>query len=125
MKTLPETISAYKKTPVFTAETVPKGLLADHQTKAGTWGLITVLEGELDYTITDASREPEILHHVLPVTDDVVFYVEFYRKRTFIYKFSTSASFYLFLYRISISLIKGLYFYSNKYTVHAYSKLYI
>ncbi len=72
MKTLPETISAYKKTPVFTAETVPKGLLADHQTKAGTWGLITVLEGELDYTITDASREPEILHHVLPVTDDVV-----------------------------------------------------
>ena len=42
MKQLPDTVTSYKRTPEFNQDTVPAGLLAAHQTKAGTWGLIVV-----------------------------------------------------------------------------------
>ena len=38
MKTLPNNVTAYKKTPVFDETIIPKGLLTSHQTKAGVWG---------------------------------------------------------------------------------------
>ncbi|MFT6100817.1 MAG: tellurite resistance-related uncharacterized protein [Arenicella sp.] len=91
MKKLPNTVSAYKKTPEFTELTVPKGLLKDHQTKQDVWGEIVVLEGCLEYTIIEPALEvitlnkgqrgvvePTILHHVTPV-GAVRFYVEFNR----------------------------------------------
>ncbi|UTA48046.1 DUF1971 domain-containing protein [Simiduia sp. 21SJ11W-1] len=91
MKTLPEHLVAYKKTPVFSETTVPAGLLKEHQTKAGAWGKIVVLEGELEYTINEPETEtlvltparfgvvePQILHQVKPL-GTVQFYVEFYR----------------------------------------------
>ena len=91
MKELPIDVKPYKQTPVFTETTVPKGLLKDHQTKAGTWGKIVILEGELRYRIIEPEQEeqllspecygvvePEILHHVEPV-GKVQFYVEFYQ----------------------------------------------
>lgn len=91
MKELPGTVTAYKRTPTFTETTVPKGLLKAHQTKAGTWGKIVVLEGHLAYRILEACVqeehlsidhfgvvEPEILHEVQP-KGAVKFYVEFYR----------------------------------------------
>jgi tellurite resistance-related uncharacterized protein len=90
MKTLPPNLTAYRRTPTFTEANVPKGLLADHTTKAGTWGVITVESGRLDYTITGTGEtvilepgtngivEPEELHHVTPV-GAVAFYVEFWR----------------------------------------------
>ncbi|MFZ0494390.1 MAG: DUF1971 domain-containing protein, partial [Methylocella sp.] len=35
---IPPGYVAYRRTPVFTRETVPAGLLRSHRTKAGTWG---------------------------------------------------------------------------------------
>ena len=91
MKDLPENVAPYKRTPTFAADSIPKGLLKAHQTKAGTWGKIVVLEGQLLYRILEPSVsevllnseaygvvEPTILHEIAPV-GDVSFYVEFYK----------------------------------------------
>ena len=91
MKVLPSSLSAYKRTPLFTAETIPKGLRRAHQTKAGTWGKIVIESGRLRYRILEPEVvevilcpetigvvEPQILHEVAPL-GEVSFYVEFYR----------------------------------------------
>jgi tellurite resistance-related uncharacterized protein len=39
----------YKSTPVFDENTLPAGLRREHRTKAGVWGVIRVLEGQLRY----------------------------------------------------------------------------
>ena len=87
-------LESYKCTPTFTENSVPAGLLADHSTKEGVWGLIHVTQGRLRYFITDPRREPEqyvldpgtepgvieptILHRVEPM-GSVEFQVEFLR----------------------------------------------
>jgi tellurite resistance-related uncharacterized protein len=90
MKQIPEDVTAYKKTPVFTEDSVPNGLLNEHQTKEGVWGKIVVLEGKLLYTISTPEEEntldvdhfgvvePAVIHQVKPL-GKVAFYVEFYR----------------------------------------------
>lgn len=93
--TLPDGLDVYRRTDMFSETSVPPGLLRDHNTKAGTWGLIQVAEGRLRYRITDPCRpaaerilspetppgivEPTILHHVEPL-GPVRFQVEFYRR---------------------------------------------
>ena len=47
MKSLPEGVSAYARSPGFSEDTIPKNLRQSHRTKAGTWGKIVVLEGRL------------------------------------------------------------------------------
>jgi tellurite resistance-related uncharacterized protein len=92
---LPAGLEAYRRTPEFSEESVPEGLLRDHSTKAGVWGLIRIVEGQLLYRVTDRRRapterlldagdrpgvvEPEILHKVEP-TGRVRFFVEFFRE---------------------------------------------
>jgi len=76
----------YKQTARFTEATVPSGLLADHNLKAGVWGHIVVEEGKLEYTCDRGVFvlkpgvvgivEPEVVHHIRPL-GNVVFYVEF------------------------------------------------
>lgn len=90
MKTLPDSVSAYSRSPTFDESTVPAGLRKDHQTKPGVWGVITILSGSLRYRIqatgeaialtpeTPGIVEPEALHNVEPV-GPVSFFVEFYR----------------------------------------------
>ncbi len=91
MQTIPVECKPYKQTPTFSETSVPAGLLKAHQTKAGTWGKIVVLEGELMYRILEPQPElhrltpnntgvvePEILHEVAP-NGAVQFYVEFYK----------------------------------------------
>lgn len=91
MKTLPPDVVAYRKTPVFTQETVPAALRNRHRTKAGSWGKIWVTSGQLGYRIlTDPPEthiltpnlpgiiEPEVPHCVEVLTP-ASFYVEFYR----------------------------------------------
>ncbi|WP_426619430.1 DUF1971 domain-containing protein [Pseudomonas rustica] len=90
MKNIPDQLTAYKKTPIFTERSVPAGLLNDHQTKQGVWGKIVVLEGELLYIISNPEEklvlsvenfgvvEPTVIHQVKPL-GEVTFYVEFYR----------------------------------------------
>ncbi len=46
-------MAAYRSTPIFDEITLPAALRADHRTKAGTWGVITVLAGELRLTFID------------------------------------------------------------------------
>lgn len=89
MPQLPPGASEYKATAVFTEDTVPKGLLKDHQTRPGTWGVIRVIEGKLLYEIAGSQRwvlrpgvdgviEPEAKHHVRPL-GNVRFQVSFFR----------------------------------------------
>lgn len=91
MKALPNNVSPYKRTPEFTEDTVPAGLLRAHQTKGSVWAKIVVLEGRLQYTINEPEKEvtvldsntfgviePTVLHEVKPL-GPVRFYVEFHR----------------------------------------------
>lgn len=45
MKTLPEDVRPYRRTPTFTESTIPPSLLMDHTTKPGVWGVIHVVTG--------------------------------------------------------------------------------
>ena len=51
---LPDDAVRYRQTPVFTETTIPAGLLGDHRTKEGVWGLIHVYEGKLAYRVKDS-----------------------------------------------------------------------
>jgi tellurite methyltransferase len=87
---MPKDFTAYKRTPEFTAQTVPAALRAQHSTKPGVWALLHVVAGEVRYVVEPPlAREqivtavavivPEVLHHVEP-SDDARFFVEFYRR---------------------------------------------
>jgi tellurite resistance-related uncharacterized protein len=98
MQTLPDDVVQYSQVPQtghFTADKIPRGLLKDHTTKAGTWGVIRVHAGKLEYTIQEPTQsiheitpetqpggivEPQVKHHVKALTDDLQFVVEFHRK---------------------------------------------
>lgn len=88
---LPAGLEAYKRTPDFTPENLPAALRSQHSTKAGVWGLLHVLEGQVIYRLASPNTEstiasagetivilPEIVHWVEFVTPGR-FYVEFYR----------------------------------------------
>ena len=47
----------YKSTPVFNENTLPAGLRKEHRTKAGVWGLIRVLEGQVKYRVLEPVSE--------------------------------------------------------------------
>lgn len=94
MQKLPDTMVKYNTVPnapkTFTATSIPRGLLKDHSTKEGTWGVIRVIKGTIGYKIVDESFhildpstpgiiEPQVLHSVVPSGEDVEFVVEFYR----------------------------------------------
>ena len=90
MSELPAGVVAYRRTPEFTEATVPAGLLKDHATKAGVWGVIHVTAGRLRYVVPSRGHEevltpgrnglvtPEVPHHVAP-DGAVRFFVEFWR----------------------------------------------
>lgn len=90
MADLPPDVQPYRRTPVFTQETVPAALTGEHSTKAGVWGVIHVTEGRLTYFIptrdveivldpsTRGIVEPEVTHRVRP-EGAVSFFVEFWR----------------------------------------------
>ncbi len=87
---LPEHFVAYKKTPIFTEESVPTNLKKDHSTKVGVWAKIIVTAGRLRYRVnaleTDTQLSPdkfgvvvpEVAHSVEPL-GEVRFFVEFYK----------------------------------------------
>jgi tellurite resistance-related uncharacterized protein len=89
--TLPFGLKAYKKTPIFDQQTVPKGFRRAHSTKEGVWATINVLSGRVRYVVDDIESmafelnhqtkgviAPEVLHH-LELTGEVQLYVEFYK----------------------------------------------
>ena len=92
MKNLPENVKEYKRTPSFTEDSVPKGLLSSHTTKAGTWGKIVIEDGKLLYRILEPQIEevvlssmkhgvvePQIPHEVQPL-GQVKFHVVFLKQ---------------------------------------------
>lgn len=82
----------YRSTPVFDQDTLPTALRARHDTKAGVWGLIRVIEGQLLLTYLDPKSEvilspenpglilPRQPHFVTPV-GAVKMQVDFYDQR--------------------------------------------
>lgn len=91
MKTLPEDVVAYRRTPEFSEQSVPAALQRAHTTKAGVWGRLVVLEGALRYRILEPKEEahrltpdnggviePEVPHQV-EIDGPVRFFVEFLR----------------------------------------------
>lgn len=91
VKELPDGVRPYHRTPDFDAASIPSGLLREHRTKPGTWGLIVVQRGQLLYRILEPELEevllgpdrcgvvePQVPHEVKPV-GDVSFHVAFYR----------------------------------------------
>jgi hypothetical protein len=61
MKAMPDNVVHYRSDPEFTEATVPAALQRGHNTAAGVWGRITILEGSLCYKITDPSVPAEQL----------------------------------------------------------------
>lgn len=53
----PTLAKPYKSTSVFDEVSLPAGLRREHRTKAGSWGVIRVLEGRLRYQVLDPSSE--------------------------------------------------------------------
>lgn len=89
MNDIPNKAKEYKRTPTFTEDTIPKGLLRSHTTKAGTWGKIVIEEGKLLYRILEPEIEevelspekfgvvePQVPHEVQAL-GKVKFHVEF------------------------------------------------
>lgn len=88
-ETLPAGLQAYRRTPVFDENSLPAALRRHHQTKAGVWGLIHVLEGRLRYRTFDPDSEtvltpqqqgvvrPQQFHEVEPL-GPVRMFVEFH-----------------------------------------------
>lgn len=89
---LPEGVKPYKKTATFTDASIPVGFQKDHSTKEGTWGVITVVEGTLVYTVNDVMTTeysltkdrpgiiPPGLLHSVRAEGPVTFFVEFYSR---------------------------------------------
>jgi len=87
---LPAGYEAYRRTSVFTEESIPDALRRRHRLKAGAWGVIHVVSGELEYVVEDTSTRrvvaagelvrvaPEVEHHVAPL-GEVGFFIEFWR----------------------------------------------
>lgn len=75
----PRSYKPYRSTPVFDHDTLPTALQREHSTKAGTWGVIHLLSGELKLHLLDPPEvrhlsrdrpgvvEPEQLHRVEPL----------------------------------------------------------
>ncbi|WP_313805110.1 DUF1971 domain-containing protein [Sphingobium sp.] len=47
----------YRSTPVFDQDTLPAALRSRHSTKAGVWGLLRIIEGEVRLTYLDPAWE--------------------------------------------------------------------
>lgn len=73
-----ETSTPYRVTPVFDEVSLPGALRREHRTKAGVWGIIRVLEGQLRLEFRDRPTElltpdkpgmlePEQEHWVTPL----------------------------------------------------------
>ena len=82
----------YCETPIFTGETVPAKLTREHNTQAGVWGRLVILEGTLDYIVPSMPEESrnlskgesgiielQVIHFVTP-QKGTAFRAEFYKK---------------------------------------------
>jgi len=90
--TLPNRVKPYSSTPVFDETSLPKGLQKSHCTKAGTWGVLRLLSGTLDFIIETTGKKrsmvageqqliaPEEKHHVA-LNSSMTMQIDFYKER--------------------------------------------
>lgn len=106
---LPKNFVTNRRTPTFTSQNVPKAFMSEHDMKSGsirtvpeqllnvhdlksgTWGLLNVVEGKVNYFLAGEKSPIARLStgdkwvvlpeekHFIEVSDDVVFFIEFYR----------------------------------------------
>lgn len=81
----------HKTTPVFDQDSLPAALRNEHNTKAGVWGLLRVLEGEVRLVFRETGTPvrvtpenpghipPQKMHHV-ELCGPMRMQVEFYRE---------------------------------------------
>lgn len=91
MKMLPAHLNPQQRTDIFTNDTIPKGLLRDHQLKAGTWGKIEVLKGKLSLRFVNEEDDTHVITkgnpgyvpptklHQIEASEEVEFFIEFYQ----------------------------------------------
>lgn len=87
----PAGLKLERTTPVFSRESVPKGLLRAHTVAAGVWGKLVVLSGELLFVFEDTVESPIHLRvndsvaippsrpHHLELDSPATFVIEFYK----------------------------------------------
>ncbi len=88
----------YKKMPLWDKHSLPQMFQEKHNTKAGTWGKLTVVAGKLKFFLLTENGElisehiftadqdtplvePQQWHKVEPLSDDLACYLEFYCKK--------------------------------------------
>lgn len=88
---MPEGLTPFQQTPVFTEASIPAGLQQDHATGSGIWAKIRVQAGQLRYQAPDLGIDtvlsppevgvivPTVRHAVTPI-GTVHFFVEFFRR---------------------------------------------
>ena len=60
----------YKQMPVWTADEIPEALLSKHNTAAGTWGCLNVLQGHLNFNELDEAGNITATHELTPESGD-------------------------------------------------------
>lgn len=91
MPRLPPGLVETRRTPEYDEASAPRGLLASHRLRSGSWGEIVVVAGHVTYVIEDEAKrafvlrpgvpgvvEPERPHHVA-LQPGARFYVRFLR----------------------------------------------
>ncbi|MBP2622901.1 SAM-dependent methyltransferase TehB [Streptococcus oricebi] len=90
-----ENLIVYKRLPIWTAATLPDMVKEKHNTKVGTWGKLTILQGQLKFFDLDEAGqvleehifspetetpfvEPQAWHKVEALSPDLECYLEFY-----------------------------------------------
>ncbi len=88
---IPDGAEFRRVTPEFDEHTIPAALLDNHQIAAGTWGLLRVTQGSLEFIFDDQPDQPRSLgagesiaippqrSHKVAITGPTRFSVEFYR----------------------------------------------
>jgi len=89
MTGLPNGVEPYGQSPIFTAKTVPAKLLSVHDLKAGTWGRLNVMKGEVTYYLEGGVQDGVIIQaghkhiiqpeerHYISVSEMCEFFIEF------------------------------------------------
>lgn len=90
-----ENLICYKQLPAWTAETIPAAFLKAHNTKAGTWAKLQILQGTIDFAMLDESGQtlsehqftadqqppfiaPQAWHRILAASADAKCQLSFY-----------------------------------------------
>lgn len=67
-----ESLICYKKLPLWNHDSIPQGFKNQHNTKAGTWAKLTILKGELHFSMLKQSGEV-LSEHIFTIDNQPTF----------------------------------------------------